>query len=220
MSCLLFPEIEGIQVQVYDDFDQIDTHNLKCIVFFQTEKLVESHSKSSRQQFGPKESIRKFIERLGYNVAFGGGCIKATKIFKNTWPKQDFLRNYIIMTFSGQKVKCSSIVLQTFNKNRFLFHLIKFKSVLDFDCDDWKQSTTIAFIFANNDNFSGHFTSAFQSVFPCVGIFGFQSMEQMYGHYYGNEKTCSTRNKFIENIDPKRNSVIVLINFGFRKFQK
>jgi hypothetical protein len=216
MSCLFFPEEEGIEVRTYVDFDQINKENVKCVLFFQSLEELESNSNRHSEE---SESIHGLIEKLGNKVGFGGGSIKAFKTIgqqENCWTK-DVLRTQMIMTFSGKKVKSASIVLSTINKKSFFLNLLKFKSVLDFDCNDSEKSTTIAFIFANNENFSHEFTTAFQSVFPSVGIFGFQSLQRMYGHFYGNGKTFITRNRFRETIDPKRNSVIVLINFEFKK---
>jgi hypothetical protein len=214
MSCLFFPEEEGIEVRTYVDFDQINKENVKCVLFFQSLEELESNSNRHSEE---SESIQALIEKVGNKVGFGGGSIKALKTMENSWTKGDVLRTQMIMTFRGKKVKSASIVLSTINKKSFFLNLVKFKSLLDFDCNDSQKSTTIAFIFANNENFSQEFTTAFQSVFPCVGIFGFQSLQRMYGHFYGNGKTFITRNRFRETIDPKRNSVIVLINFEFKK---
>jgi hypothetical protein len=214
MSCLFFPEEEDIEVRTYVDFDQINKENVKCVLFFQSLEELESNSNRHSEE---SESIQALIEKVGNKVGFGGGSIKALKTMENSWTKGDVLRTQMIMTFRGKKVKSASIVLSTINKKSFFLNLVKFKSLLDFDCNDSQKSTTIAFIFANNENFSQEFTTAFQSVFPCVGIFGFQSLQRMYGHFYGNGKTFITRNRFRETIDPKRNSVIVLINFEFKK---
>jgi hypothetical protein len=214
MSCLFFPEEEDIEVRTYVDFDQINKENVKCVLFFQSLEELESNSNRHSEE---SESIHALIEKIGNKVGFGGGSIKALKTMENSWTKGDVLRTQMIMTFRGKKVKSASIVLSTINKKSFFLNLVKFKSLLDFDCNDSQKSTTIAFIFANNENFSQEFTTAFQSVFPCVGIFGFQSLQRMYGHFYGNGKTFITRNRFRETIDPKRNSVIVLINFEFKK---
>lgn len=214
MSCVFFPEEEGIEVRTYVDFDQINKENVKCVLFFESLEELESNSNRHSEE---SESIHALIEKLGNKVGFGGGFIKAFKTMENSSTKGDVLRTQMIMTFSGKKVKSASIVLSTINKKCFFLNLVKFKSVLDFDCNDSQKSTTIAFIFANNENFSQEFSTAFQSVFPCVAIFGFQSLQRMYGHFYANGKTFISTNKFRETIDPKRNSVIVLINFEFKK---
>jgi hypothetical protein len=176
MSCLLFPKIDGIEVKVYNRFDQIiDIENVKCLLYFQS---FRRRNKDKDKEFNSNsiEHLNSILKSVNNSLSFGGGCPKAIKSMNTSFNSiNDTLNPYLIITFGGNRVKSSSIVLSTVNKTRYYRQLNEFKKELDFNCDHISESTTVAFLFANSDNFSPHFhnfTSAFQSVFPFVAIFG------------------------------------------------
>ena len=213
MSCLLFPDIDGIEVNSYHRIEDVKTENLKSILFFETLKpFTRSHESIVSKT---RESIDLLIESLDRNISLGGGRVRTNKTIKRCSPKQESILNCLILTFSGHRIKSSSIIFQTTNPSTYSSQLMQFRNGLDFDCNDWPNSMTIAFIFANRHNFSIEFSSAFQTIFPFVGIFGFHSNERMFGKCIAKEKSFHNKNNGI--IDRKRNSVIVILNFGFRK---
>lgn len=219
MSCLLIPDIDGVQIRTYTDIESVKTNEVKTILLFISSKKLSRMTLSEKrhEMTNTLRDMNRLITRCGYGVAFGGGSVKASKSVQKCDPEEVNVSKHLIITFGGQRVRTASYVIRT--TDSYLHQLLDLKIGLDFDCDDWQNSITIAYIFANNDNFSQHFTSAFQTVFPFVGIFGFQTNDRMYGKHFKTSDT-SDRNRVYSVISSTNNSVVVLLNIESKKYKK
>ncbi|XP_054165613.1 uncharacterized protein LOC128963150 [Oppia nitens] len=216
LTSLMFPEIEGIKVKSYHNIQEVDITDVSAVLYFQSLKVTKRVPKGSSYETQTTDLVNNLKTRLDdNNICFGGGSIFVVKSRTNC----PLLLDQIVLTFGGSLVRSGSLIMSMTDKFTYLPQLTQFKQNLSFNCDDWKSSMSIAFIVANSHNFSNEFTIAFQTVFPFVGMIGFQSNEQMFGNSLVASNSISdsmTNNQ--QSVDPKRKCVIVLINFAFKTF--
>lgn len=145
ISYLLLPNISSVGINVYYD-EQIIEHlvpnnDLKCILFF--ESLCYRKELCSKKYH---EYINQVIEKMNYEVAFGGTRVNAIDIIKGN-EKSQANKSCAVITFSGKNVKASSVTLRTYGTQTTCQLLTDFKSKLQFDPDDTSSSVTLAFVF-------------------------------------------------------------------------
>lgn len=214
MSSLLIPDMEGIQVNSYTNIESVNTENVKTILFFVSSKTLSRRTSAQKREelVRTRTAIKDMMIRCRYGVAFGGGCIKASKRIFNS--SKEEMSDHLIVTFGGRRVRTASCVMRA---DSHLFHqLLDLKSGLDFDCDDWKNSITLGFVFGNHESFGQDFTSSFQSVFPCVGIFGIHTDHRLYGKHY-TRYDSSGRSASYAHLFSVNTTVVVLVNIQCNK---
>ncbi|CAG2163366.1 unnamed protein product [Oppiella nova] len=196
LTSLLIPDIDGIEVRSYHSLQDVDTKDVSSILFFESSRVRDRTPKGVLRDTQTVGAINGLISRLDRSVSFGGGSVVAAK----TLSKCPLLLDHIILTFGGHRVRTGSAVISTSDPSTYLSQLLHFRNSLDFDCNDYKNSTSIAIIFANSDNFSFEFTTEFQSVFPFVGMFGFQTKGHILGKPLVSKDTTDELKDCIENI--------------------
>ncbi|CAG2116293.1 unnamed protein product, partial [Medioppia subpectinata] len=197
MSCLIVPDIEGIEVKAFREPDwqslsnSLQTENVKCVLFFQSSRVLDKSNKDAipAKTLATKAMLQNLIQKFENKVAFGGGDVAVVKHMTKCRPIEDRLLDNLVLTIGGQNVRSASIVLETRHEFTIETQLSEFKKSLDFDCNQHKTSTTIAILFANRVNFSLNFSQLFQNLFPAVALFGSQTNEKMFGKFFAaNDK--------------------------------
>ncbi|CAG2100649.1 unnamed protein product [Medioppia subpectinata] len=214
LTSLLIPDIEGIEVNAYYSAEEVNTKDVSCVLFFESSRLRDRTPKGVLRDSQTTDAINQLVSRIDNNVSFGGGSVIAAK----TLSKCPFLLDHIFLTFGGHRVRTASFIMSTTDSSAYFEQLSQFKNSLDFELSDPKTSTSIAFIFANSNNFDIQFTSAFQYIFPFVGMFGFQSNDRMFGQLLDSNSWTDGRKNCIQSLNANTNSVIVLVNFEFSKY--
>ena len=215
LSSLLIPDIDGVKINSYTSIESVNTKDVKAILLLISSKTLSRRSSIEKKQelVTTAYAIHELLARSRYQVAFGGASIKASK--RIYYADKDQMSDHLIITFGGKKVRTASSVIRT--TDQLFFHqLLELRSGLDFDCDDWQNSITIGFVLGNHDNFVQPFTTAFQSVFPCVGIFGIHTDHRLYGKHFKSFDTSGRSHQY-SNIYSIDSTVVVLVNIEFAK---
>ena len=224
ISHLLLPKISGINVHIYKDQEICQSlkadSNIKCILYFESSKDFDKKDSSGNYIWNNcNHHMWDVMKEMKYKVAFGGTRVAAVDLsdgYQARHPDKPFA----CIVISGRNVSACSLEMKTGSSESTERLLKDFKSQLDFDADDTKNSTTFAFVFCRVIPFrfdrychfkEGQPSQLVHKIFPNVVFIGAISVMN-FGHNYWPGlafKSDEDSNYRTTHFD---SSIIVLIN--------